>query len=80
MRGIAIGTILALIVWSLIAWCLVGACNWLGLAKAPASMMALAASLACIVSAVAVATIWLPTFYRDDTPAEDLVLDVAMRD
>ena len=59
MRGIVVGAVLSVFLWTVLAWTVVSACTWLDAPLFSASVTALMGSLACINFAAIAAAIWL---------------------
>lgn len=80
MRGMMIGTVLALIFWSFAAWCVVGSCAWLRLDWVHTSPATLGGSLVCIAAAALTAAVWTLSLRRAGRHADDLRFDASRRD
>ena len=66
MRGIVVGAILSVFLWTVLAWAVVSACTWLDVPLFSASVTALMSSLACINLAAMAAAIWLALVCADE--------------
>ena len=78
MRGIVVGAVLSVFLWTVLAWTVVSACTWLDAPLFSASVTALMGSLACINFAAIAAAIWLAAICADEEQ-QDAIAFTPMR-
>ena len=78
MRGIVVGAVLSVFLWTVLAWTVVSACTWLDAPLFSASVTALMGSLACINFAAIAAAIWLAAICADEEQ-QDAIAFAPMR-
>ena len=57
MRGIVVGAVLSVFLWTVLTWCIVCACTWLDAGHMTSSFDGLAVSAACIAGAFLTAAV-----------------------
>ena len=65
MRGIVVGAVVSLVLWTALTWTIVCACTWLDIGWFSASAGVLVSALTCISLAAVLAAVWLASMCAD---------------